>query len=830
MAQGFGDEDPTEFGLDGAIEFPPHKVAMNLPNMIGELDLLDPDFSGHVISYDRVVENSLAAAMPAFPLIKGATPSWDNDARRQGTGMVLQNASPTKYEAWLSALVERAIAAPFMGEPMVVVNAWNEWAEGAYLEPDQHFGAAYLNATARAVSGAGKAAGRPAVLLVGHDAHPHGAQELLWNIGRTLRRRFGAEIEYLLLNGGELVRRYEELAPTVVLPGPKDLESALAAYHARGFRSAIVNTTAAAHVVKPAASLGIAATQLVHDLPRIIGDMKLAPAVRDTLAHARQVVFPGGVVRDAVVEAVGGRPPAAELLVRPQGLYKTAVRSEADGARIRTTLGIKPEERLVLCIGFADLRKGFDLFLQAWRLMRRSPGPRVHFCWVGKVDIPLRNWLGQELDAAIAEGSFHLPGFTNEVPAYLSAANAFALTSREDPFPSVALEAMSVGMPVVAFEKSGGVPELLAERGVGRVVPYGDVPAMVMALEQEMVPGALDSLAAQARRNLMAEGFVWDDYVGDLLKLALPKLGSVSATVPNYNYARYMPERLGSIFAQAYPVWEVIVLDDCSKDDSLEAIGRVAAEWNRDIRLLANTVNSGSVFAQWRKAAEEATGEFVWIAEADDGSNPTFLPKLVGMLRSDPEIRFAFSDSRAVESDGKPLGSSYKPYYATVEPGALEHTEVFDAVDFVRRFLSVKNLILNVSAVVWRRDALLRALDRCGAELKEYRMAGDWRLYLEALAESGARIAYEAEPLNVHRRHAQSVTHALRADLHVAEIDRIQNMAAQAFALSPAAVATQRAYLEEVAVQLGGRLPARPAEPAAPTAHDQPDPSTIAAD
>ena len=87
-------------------------------------------------------------------------------------------------------------------------------------------------------------------------------------------------------------------------------------------------------------------------------------------------------------------------------------------------------------------------------------------------------------------------------------------------------------------------------------------------------------------------------------------------------------------------------------------------------------------------------------------------------------------------------------------------------------FSSVKNLILNVSAVVWRRDALLRALDRCEEDLRTFRMAGDWRLYLEVLAEPGARVAYEATPLNVHRRHAESVTHALRADRHIAEIER----------------------------------------------------------
>ena len=106
---------------------------------------------------------------------------------------------------------------------------------------------------------------------------------------------------------------------------------------------------------------------------------------------------------------------------------------------------------------------------------------------------------------------------------------------------------------------------------------------------------------------------------------------------------------------------------------------------------------------------------------------------------------------------------------------------MFEAKAFVHRFLSVKNLILNVSSVVWRRDALLRALTACEAELADFRMAGDWRLYLEALALPGAKVAYEAEPLNVHRRHATSVTHALDADRHVEEIARCHAVARQVF-------------------------------------------------
>ena len=192
-----------------------------------------------------------------------------------------------------------------------------------------------------------------------------------------------------------------------------------------------------------------------------------------------------------------------------------------------------------------------------------------------------------------------------------------------------------------------------------------------------------------------------------------------------------------------------------------------------EIQFIPNEANSGSVFAQWRRAAELASGEFVWLAEADDASEPDFLARALALLSGDPAIQFAFTDSRTIDVDGEPQWPSYKPYYSTVAPGALTETEVFEAKDFVQRFLSVKNLILNVSAVVWRRDALLRALEACEPELKDFRMAGDWRLYLEALSLPEAKVAYEAESLNVHRRHTASVTHALEAERHVQEIGRV---------------------------------------------------------
>jgi hypothetical protein len=408
----------------------------------------------------------------------------------------------------------------------------------------------------------------------------------------------------------------------------------------------------------------------------------------------------------------------------------------------------------------------------------------------------------KEIEIAGLTGTFHLPGYRKDVSAFLSAANAFVLTSREDPFPSVVLEALYVGLPVMAFEGSGGIPDLLRGHALGHVVPFADTVAMaaaVVAAVREHPTFAARTLG----RDLIKKEFDFPAYVWRLLQIAHPDLPAISVVVPNYNYAEHIPKRLSSIFLQTQPVKEILVLDDCSSDDSLEVIPAVAAEWRRHIRLLPNQTNSGSVFKQWRKAAESASGEFLWIAEADDLCSPQFLAEVVALMRHDPSVQFAFSDSASIDGAGEPLSESYKSYYATVAPGALSRTGIFEAKEFVERFLSIKNLILNVSAVIWRRRALLWAIDACHAELGNYRVAGDWRLYLQVLTGKGARVGYCSEPLNTHRRHAASVTHALNPDQHVAEIGACHAFARSSFALSSEISVSQAMYLSEVSAQLG---------------------------
>lgn len=773
MSQSFEASDPSAFGCDGAIEFPPHKLVDGLALQNQNLRYFDPRATAQVFAFADVAAASLAEPPPDFPLIKTVIPGWDNDARRQGEGLVVHGATPAAYQAWLAALVDRAAAHPFLGEALVCVNAWNEWAEGAYLEPDCHFGAAFLNATARAVTGLGAEAAGPGLLLVGHDAFPAGAQLLLLHLARQLRAAFGARLEVLLLGDGTLRPDYAAVAPTRLVTTPEGLREAVAAAAARGFRTALVNSSAAAWSIPVLHQAGIASTLLVHEMPRLIAEKQLEDGARAGAALARQVVFPAEAVRDGFTALCP--LPEARQLIAPQGVYRPIAFSARRRAALRARLGVGDRAGLVLGAGYGDLRKGFDLFLQAWREASRRDR-HVVFCWIGALDPAIRGYLAPEIDAACATGRFLLPGHQDEVVDWFCAADVFALPSREDPFPSAVLEALSAGLPCVAFDGAGGIPALLRAHACGRVAPMADASAMARALlaelRQERDGSGRARLAALARRH-----FDFAAYAEAMLHTAQPDLPRISVVVPGYNYARYLPARLASIFAQTHSVTEIIVLDDASADHSPVVACRMAAAAGRQIRQLVNTENSGGVFQQWRRGVEQARGDWVWIAEADDQAEPALLATLAARLATAPDVVMALCDSRSIDAAGDGIWPDYQGYYASNGAGALAQDGLFPARDFAARFLRERNLILNASAVLWRRTALLEALRRCTTELEAYRMAGDWRLYLEVLGHSDGQVAWVAQPLNIHRRHAASVTGSLAPDAHLAEIARAQTAA-----------------------------------------------------
>jgi glycosyltransferase involved in cell wall biosynthesis len=308
---------------------------------------------------------------------------------------------------------------------------------------------------------------------------------------------------------------------------------------------------------------------------------------------------------------------------------------------------------------------------------------------------------------------------------------------------------------------------------------------------------------AKVGREIVERELSFRHYVFDLLKIAGLVVPRVSVVVPNYNYAQYLPQRLRDVACQTLPLYELIILDDCSSDDSVGVIRSFASKCEVPAILGVNNANSGCVFKQWLKGVELARGEYVWIAEADDRTRPQFLARIVSRM-SETGAAIGFCDSWQVDAEGVIVGSSYKRYMNGVSGEDFNGSFVLEGNEFLKRFLSVRNVVLNVSGVVFRRDALLDAMRNVGEELFTYRVAGDWRIYVE-LCLACSRVVYEPATLNGHRRHGASVTHALHAARHLQEIRQIHELCRR-YIGDQELTEAQDKYLEEVEVTLTGRM------------------------
>ena len=160
-AQAFGAGDPREYGFDAAMEYPPHQL--QAAEITDQVKVVNADFQGHVFDYSSAVDSQLSRAEPDYLLYRSVFPSWDNEARKPGRGYVFNDSSPSLYRQWLNGVCVTTDDRSNADEKIVFINAWNEWAEGAYLEPDRRYGYAYLEATQHAL------ARFPGVSRVSHD-------------------------------------------------------------------------------------------------------------------------------------------------------------------------------------------------------------------------------------------------------------------------------------------------------------------------------------------------------------------------------------------------------------------------------------------------------------------------------------------------------------------------------------------------------------------------------------------------------------------------------------------------------------------------------------
>jgi lipopolysaccharide biosynthesis protein len=140
-------ESPERWGCDAGVEFPPHGFG-NARKPTSQI--LNPRFEGITDDYVELVHRYLDRPVPGYRRFRGVMAGWDNTPRRQNNSLVFENATPGAFQAWLEAAISETREQAHGDERIVFINAWNEWAEGAYLEPDTRFGHTWLEAVRNA--------------------------------------------------------------------------------------------------------------------------------------------------------------------------------------------------------------------------------------------------------------------------------------------------------------------------------------------------------------------------------------------------------------------------------------------------------------------------------------------------------------------------------------------------------------------------------------------------------------------------------------------------------------------------------------------------------
>ncbi|RRQ45846.1 glycosyltransferase family 2 protein [Chryseobacterium sp. SC28] len=221
---------------------------------------------------------------------------------------------------------------------------------------------------------------------------------------------------------------------------------------------------------------------------------------------------------------------------------------------------------------------------------------------------------------------------------------------------------------------------------------------------------------------------------------------AVSVIIPNYNHAAFLRQRIDSVLEQTFQDFEVIILDDCSKDNS-KAIIESYRSHPKISHIVYNLENSGSTFRQWKKGIELSEGEWIWIAESDDWAETRFLEELLPFAKD--EVSVVYCDSISATADGQTQGIIN--WARAVEKTHWDTNFVNSGKNEIVNYLFCRNTIPNASAVIVKKVIIENTIRNLPFE---FRYAGDWYIWIKCL--EGGNLAFVNKPLNYFRQHIQS--------------------------------------------------------------------------
>lgn len=312
------------------------------------------------------------------------------------------------------------------------------------------------------------------ILFVSHEASRTGAPILLIEVAKLIKRELGLRCLFLLRTGGALEDEFRAVGPTLVLGQSNVIDTETMRTLSKQNIGLVYSNTATNGLVQR----GLKFLQRpilchMHELGYSVERHFGAENLRAVLATTDLFLAGSGAVARYLLEE-RNVPPQRVTVAYP---FVKVADNRARATSLRAPR--LPTDGIVVgACGTIGWRKGTDLFVQlAQQILRRS-NQKIYFVWVGG-PIGTSEFAQLEHDAVqmgIRDRIIFTGAVDDHIP-YFAQFDIFVLTSREDPFPLVALDAASLGMPVLCFDKSGGTPELV-EADAGVIIPYMDIDGM----------------------------------------------------------------------------------------------------------------------------------------------------------------------------------------------------------------------------------------------------------------------------------------------------------------------------------------------------------------
>jgi glycosyltransferase involved in cell wall biosynthesis len=357
------------------------------------------------------------------------------------------------------------------------------------------------------------------ILFISHDASRTGAPIALLHFLRWFKKNSSRPFSILLPSDGDLSPAFAELAETWAIdrsrwcPGGirRSLLNGMGlAARARRFEIADIQTFAArcnpglvyVNSIASAQSIDLLRPKVpvlihVHELEYLFRTTA-SPVLSSLLAQTHQFIACANVVKENLIQK--HRILSERVATVYESIAVDQVRSDRTRQQVLEELRVPASGALFIGGGSHNWRKGADLFVQLARIVSRRR-PNAYFVWIGG---SARDVIEIEHDVRLA-GLAENVRFTGAVPKsadYFAAADVFVLTSREDPYPLVCLEAAALAKPIVCFAGAGGMPEFV-EDDCGFVVPYLDLTAMAERIVSLLdSPESRTTLGAAARRKV----------------------------------------------------------------------------------------------------------------------------------------------------------------------------------------------------------------------------------------------------------------------------------------------------------------------------------------